>query len=168
MDGSDAIGRLVGIARRPARRAPMTLVEAADVVTGAGIDGDHKGVRFPKRGITILAREDWLAAVAMLTDLAGPVPLPWTARRANLLTDGVDLPQAAGAIIAIGPVRLEVTAQTYPCRRMEEAHLGLMKALASDWRGGVSCRVLEGGRIALGASVAVLSSSKPHRPKLPG
>jgi MOSC domain-containing protein YiiM len=165
-------GRLVGIARRSARRAPMQLVETADVTTGAGIDGDHKGVRFPKRGITILAREDWEAAIALLTDLAGPDfakagPLPWTARRANLFVEGVDLPQAAGALVAIGPVRLEVTAQTYPCRRMEEAHPGLMKALGPDWRGGVTCRVLDGGPITLGDPVTVLSSPKPHRPRLP-
>lgn len=168
MGGDGACGRLIGIARRPARRAPMVLVEAADVAAGFGIDGDHKGARFPKRGITILAREDWEVAIATLADLAGPVPLPWTARRANLLVEGVDLPQAPGAILAIGPLRLEVTAQTYPCRRMDEAHPGLLKALAPDWRGGVSCRVLEGGRIALGAAVSVMSSPTPHRPRLPG
>jgi MOSC domain-containing protein YiiM len=145
----------------------MQLVEVAEVTAGGGIDGDHKGVRFPKRGITILAREDWQAAIALLADLAGPVPLPWTARRANLFVEGVALPQAARAIIAIGPVRLEVTAQTYPCRRMEEAHPGLMKALGPDWRGGVSCRVLDGGPITLGDPVTVLSSPKPHRPRLP-
>ena len=55
------------------------------MTAGAGLEGDHKGAKFPKRGISILAREDWEAAIAMLADLAGPVPLPWTTRRANLL-----------------------------------------------------------------------------------
>ena len=74
------------------------------------------------------------------------VGLPWTTRRANLLVAGVRLPRASGGILQIGSVRLEVTAQTYPCARMEDARPGLLKALAREWRGGVTCRVVEGGR----------------------
>jgi MOSC domain-containing protein YiiM len=161
-------GRLIGIARRAARRVPMELVDGAAAVVGGGVEGDHKGVRFPKRGVTILAREDWEAAIAGLADLAGPVPLPWTARRANLLVEGLVLPRAAGAILTVGPVRLEVTAQTYPCRRMDEVHQGLLKALALEWRGGVTCRVLEGGRMAIGCAITVVSSPRPHVQRLPG
>lgn len=161
-------GRLIGIARRDAPRAPMQCVESGDIVSGAGLVGDHKGVKFARRGVTILACEDWQAALAELTDLAGPVPLPWTVRRANLLVEGLRLPRARGAIIAIGPVRLEVTAQTYPCRRMEAAHRGLLKALAPDWRGGVTCRVLEGGPVRLGDLIQVLSSPAEREIRLPG
>lgn len=164
-DGSS--GRLVGIARRPAPRAPMQLVERVAVTADAGLDGDHKGQKFPRRGATVLAIEDWQAALDRLTDLAGPVPLPWTARRANLLAEGIRLPRAKGAIIAIGPLTLEVTAETYPCRRMEQTHPGLLKALAPDWRGGVTCRVLTGGDITLGDAVAILSSPSEHTPRLP-
>lgn len=161
-------GQLIGIARRPAPRARMATIEVAGVTAGAGLDGDHKGAKFPARGITVLSREAWETAIAELTDLAGPVPLPWIVRRANLLVEGVVLPQARGAILVIGPLRLEVTAQTYPCRRMEEAHPGLLKALAPDWRGGVCCKVIEGGRIALGDAVAVLFRPQSKRTSLPG
>ncbi len=166
MRGSE--GTLIGIARRPRVRAPMEEIAAVDVTAGAGLDGDHKGLKFPRRGVTILSREDWEAAIAGLADLAGPVPLPWTTRRANLLVEGLALPQAKGAIITVGPLLLEVTAETYPCSRMEAAHRGLLRALAPYWRGGVTCRVVEGGRIELGARVVVVSSPKPHRPRLPG
>ena len=117
----------------------------------------------------MLAIEDWEAALAELVDLAGPVPLPWTMRRANLLVRGLRLPRVAGALLKVGPVLLEVTAQTYPCKRMDEAHPGLLKALAPDWRGGVTARVVEGGGIALGDAVAIISSP-PERPppRLPG
>ncbi len=161
-------GRLIGIAHRPARRTPMIETDAVEIATGAGLEGDHKGAKLPRRGVTVLAREAWDAALADLVDLAGPVPLAWTARRANLLVEGVELPQARGAVLAIGPVRLEVTAQTFPCRRMDEAHPGLLKALAPDWRGGISCRVIEGGRLQIGAAVVVLSSPPVHRVRLPG
>ena len=161
-------GELIGIARRPRPRAPMEEVDAVDIAAGGGLDGDHKGLKFPRRGVTILAIEAWEAALRQLMDLAGPVPLPWTVRRANLLARNLTLPQARGAIIAVGPLRLEVTAETYPCSRMEAAHPGLLRALAPDWRGGVTCRVIEGGHIGIGAAVSVLSSPEPHRRKLPG
>ena len=160
--------RLIGIARRPRPRAPMEVVDTVDVLAGGGLEGDHKGLKFPRRSLTLLAREDWEVALTALTDLAGPVPLPWTARRANLLVEGVRLPRSKGAILALGPLRLEVTAETYPCRRMEDVHQGLLKALAPDWRGGVTCRVVEGGRIAIGDEVVIVSSPPERRPKLPG
>lgn len=146
----------------------MEEIDAVDLTAGGGLEGDHKGSKFPRRGVTILSREAWAAALDELTDLAGPVRLPWTARRANLLVEGIELPRAAGAIIKLGLVRLEVTAQTYPCRRMEEVHRGLLRALAPDWRGGVTCRVVESGGIKLGDLIEVVSSPKVHRPRLPG
>lgn len=168
MDLSASRGKLIGIARRHQPRVPMEVVDSIRVTEGGGLEGDHKGLKFPKRGVTLLAIEDWRAALADLADLAGEVPLPWTARRANLLVEGVDLPQAARAVIAVGHVTLEVTAQTYPCRRMEAAHRGLLKALAPDWRGGITARVVAGGLIRVGDPVEIVSSPKPHRPRLPG
>jgi MOSC domain-containing protein YiiM len=146
----------------------MRLVEQVTITAGAGLDGDHKGGKFPRRGVTMLAREAWAEAIAALGDLAGEVPLPWTTRRANLLVEGVALPRAAGALLRVGPVLLEVTAQTVPCARMDEAHPGLRKALSPDWRGGVTCRVLEGGLVAIGGEVAVLLSPPERRIRLPG
>lgn len=162
-----AAGRLIGIARRPARRAPMEEIAQGVISTAAGLEGDHKGAKLPRRQITILAREDWDAALAGLTDLAGPVPLPWTARRANLLVEGVRLPRAVGALLAIGPVVLEVTAQTVPCSRMDEAHPGLLKALYPEWRGGVSCRIVTGGTVAVGDAVGIVRAPPERVRHLP-
>ena len=86
------------------------------ITAAAGLDGDFKGAKYPRRQITVLSREAWEGA---LLDL-GAATLPWTVRRANLLVGGVRLPRAAGGLIRIGETTLlEVTAQTYPCRRME-------------------------------------------------
>ncbi len=163
-----APGRLIGIAHRPAHRAPMQTVDSALIKEGGGIEGDHKGKRFPRRGVTILAREAWEAALAELAQTGNADDLPWTARRANLLIEGVALPRALGAIVAIGPVVLEITYPTTPCQRMDEARQGLMRALYPEWRGGVTCRVLEGGRVSLGDKVAVLASPPEHKLRLPG
>ena len=155
-----AAGRLIAIARRTAPRAPMETLEAGAISLERGLEGDHKGPKFPNRAITILAREDWDAAVADLTDLAGPVPLAWTVRRANLLVEGIRLPRSRGSILRVGDVELMVTAETSPCRRMEEAHRGLLKALSPDWRGGVTCRVVTAGAVAVGQDVADLEGGR--------
>jgi MOSC domain-containing protein YiiM len=158
-------GRIAGIARRDRRRAPMQEIARAFISTKTGLEGDFKGGKYPLRQITVLAREDWEEAVAEL----GAPDLSWTARRANLLVAGIALPRAKGGLIRIGPALLEVTGQTYPCARMDEARQGLLEVLGRTWRGGVTCRVLEGGQVALGDAVEVPLRPPPERvPRLPG
>ena len=147
----------------------MEEIAQAAITIERGLEGDHKGAKFPRRQVSVLALEDWRAALAELSDLAGAVELPWTARRANLLVEGVRLPRAIGARLRIGSVLIEVTAQTYPCGRMDEAHPGLLKALAQEWRGGVTGRVVEGGLIAIGdPATVVFSPPEELVPRLPG
>ena len=160
---ADMAGRLTGIARRSARLQPMQELRSATITVTGGLEGDHKGARFPDRQVTVLAQEAWCDAVAQ----AGAAELAWTARRANLLVRGVHLPRAAGGVLRIGTVRLEVTGQTVPCRRMDDAVNGLRKALHPDWRGGVTCRVLEGGSVSLGDPVEVLVSPPQRVIRLP-
>lgn len=146
----------------------MRVIEAAEVTVAAGIAGDHKGAKLKTRQVTLLAVEDWQAALDELDPANGAVDLPWAARRANLLTQGLVLPAAAGALIRVGPVLIEVMHPTFPCTRMTEAHPDLMRALAKPWRGGVSGRVLEGGAIRLGDPVTVEAEGRPWtRPRLP-
>ncbi len=159
-------GRLIGIAWRPARRAPMQTVDSVEISLEAGVAGDHKGAKFKRRAVTILAREDWEGALAELD--RGAAELPWTERRANLLVEGVRLPRALGATLRVGAVLLEVTYPTTPCARMEEAYAGLRQALHPEWRGGVTCKVLEGGRIALGDAVTLVQSPPERQRRLPG
>jgi MOSC domain-containing protein YiiM len=156
-------GRLIGVARRDMRRAPMQEVDEGLITQAAGLVGDFKGAKYPRRQITVLALEGWQAALAEIAQSG----LPWTARRANLLVEGVELPRAAGGILRIRAAHLEVTGQTYPCSRMEEAQAGLLSALAKDWRGGVTCRVLEGGPVARGDPVEVLVRPAPIVRHLP-
>ena len=153
-------GTLIAIARRTGRRAPMERLETATIDVGIGLTGDTVGPRHPQRLVTVLAREDWLAAMAALNvrDLVGGIELDWTARRANLLVSGLRLPRAKGAILRIGAVELVVTGQTHPCARMDAVQPGLLKALGSEWRGGVTCAVNNGGDIALGDCAVVVSS----------
>ncbi len=159
-------GRVIGLARRAVRRAPMEELAAGDITAAAGLAGDFKGAKHPTRQITILAREDWQDALAELPPDAAC--LHWTTRRANLFCEGLRLPRAAGAVLAIGDVTLEVTGQTHPCKRMDEAFPGLLKALAPDWRGGVTCKVVRGGTVQIGDPVRLVASPPETVRKLPG
>lgn len=161
------MGRLIGIARKAAYRAPVELFDEALVSPELGVAGDYKGAKYPRRAVTVLAREAWEAALAELGEDAA-ARLSWTARRANLLVEGVALPRARGGVVRIGAAVLEVTYPTVPCARMDEAWPGLKRALYPDWRGGITCRVVSGGPIALGDDVEVLHAPPERKIKLPG
>lgn len=143
-----ASGLLRAIATRPAKRVPMRVHDVAEIDRHAGLHGDF-GRKPGKAQVTVLSEEAWQAACGEVG-----VALAWTLRRANLLVTGIPVQPVAGARITIGAVVLEVTGETDPCRRMEEAHPGLQQALTPEARGGVRCRVLTGGRIRVGDSVA--------------
>jgi len=136
----------------------METIEAVEISLGAGLHGDHKGLKFKNRAVTILSLEAWretLDALAEQTGNQAALNFDWTVRRANLLVEGLDLPKARGGRLRIGSVDLEFTYPTQPCKRMDEAAPGLLKAMHPDWRGGVTARVICGGRICLGDEVVV-------------
>jgi MOSC domain-containing protein YiiM len=141
------MGRLTGIARRDRKRAPMETLERADISTETGVALDFRGKPGPRQ-VTVISARAWKDACVELQK-----EIPWTTRRANLLVADFELPRSIGAILKIGPVRLRITGEVDPCSRMEEQCPGLKQALQPDWRGGVSCAVLEGGAVALGDEV---------------
>jgi len=140
-------GRLIGIARRERKRAPMEELERARVETASGVAGDFRG-KPGRRQVTVLTAPGWQAACAELGR-----ELPWTTRRANLYVDGIPLADSTGQRLVIGSLVLEITGELDPCSRMDEADEGLCRALTPDWRGGVTCRVLAGGEIGVGDGV---------------
>jgi MOSC domain-containing protein YiiM len=142
-------GRLAGIARREKKRAPMQTLESADISSDTGVAADFRGLP-GDRQVTVMSAAAWRAACAELQrDVA------WTTRRANLFVDGLKLPRHAGAELHIGDVRLKITGELDPCSRMDEQCPGLTAALTPDWRGGVTCSVLQGGRVSLGDDVTI-------------
>lgn len=161
-------GKLIAIARRPSRGAPMEELAAGVITIDGGLEGDHKGRKFALRRVTVLAREAWEEALSELDPTLGPMDLPWTVRRSNLLIEGARLPRARGGIVRIGPVLLEVTYPTQPCSQMEAARTGLLKALHPDWRGGICCRVLEEGPVKIGDPVEIVLSPPEKKIRLPG
>ncbi|PEQ11873.1 MOSC domain-containing protein [Novosphingobium sp. PC22D] len=152
-------GTLAGIARRPRPRGPVEELRNASVTEAEGVHGNFRGAIVPgkkgRRQVSLLEAESWAAALAEL-GLHADEMLPWSARRADLLVQGLRLPREAGPIIAIGPsLRIEVTMECDPCNRMDELRQGLRTALVPDWRGGVLGRVLTAGEISVGDEVRI-------------
>ena len=144
------MAKLIGIAVRPAEDAAMVVLEETTIDVKDGVGGDYGGGG-KGRQVTVLSLADWQAACA---DVASD--LDWTTRRANLLVENIDSFQSAkGKRLQIGDVLLQITGETMPCNMMEEAKSGLRGALSSGWRGGVTCRVLESGKVQVGDAVAI-------------
>lgn len=150
---------LEGIARRGRSRGPIQTLDAAPVTIKAGVVGDFRGRIKPggkgRRQVSLLEAESWAEAMDAL-GLAGDAALPWTARRANLLTRGIRFPRHGGYVVAIGDsLRIQITVECDPCSRMDEVRPGLYAALLPDWRGGLLGKVISDGAIAVGDTIRI-------------
>lgn len=124
-------------------RGPMDAAQRATLVAKRGIVGnaDQGG----RRQVTIIDLERWHE----LLERVGAT-LETSARRANLVIDSLDLFDARGKTLRVGPTRLHVLGETRPCERMEEAFPGLQAAMRERWGGGAFAEVIEGGDISVG------------------
>lgn len=142
------MGKIAGIATHQVRRGDMETHQQAPILFASGVGNDFRGKKQGKRQVTILGIESWQAACQELG-----VELPWYTRRANLLVSGLDLENTTGKILQIGGLRLEITGELEPCERMNDEQPGLRGALDQFWRGGVCCRILSEGQVAVGDQI---------------
>jgi MOSC domain-containing protein YiiM len=149
-------GRVRWIGLRPAREQPMIAVDAVDALAGAGLQGDRFKGASGKRGVTLIQAEH-LPVIAVL---AGLESVDAATLRRNLLVEGIPLVALVGKRFRVGEVLLEGTGPCDPCSRMEEA-LGHGGYNAMRGHGGITARIIEGGRIALGDAVAPEISPSP-------
>src|SRR5256885_16162368 len=108
------MGRIAGIARHEQPLGPMEVLERAELVEGQGVAGDFRGTRKAgstgQNGVVLIEAVDWSIAAGECG-----AAVPWYERRANLLIEGLDLPQQPGARLRIGgEVLVEITQECAP------------------------------------------------------
>ena len=141
---------VTAIAYKTAKRGPMNPVNQAQISLTHGVENDVFG-KPGKRQVTVMSLEQWQTACQELN-----CELDWLTRRANILISGYHFSAAdVGKSITIGDVVLTITGETDPCKKMEIAYTGLEKALTPEWRGGVTCRVVEPGVINTGDKLSI-------------
>ena len=137
-------GIVTWLGLRPARAAPVLIVETAVLVADAGIEGDrYQSGR--GRQVTLIAAEDLAAIAAFL----GRVDLEPELLRRNILTRHVNLAALKGRRFRVGPALLETTGECAPCSRMETI-LGPGGYNAVRGHGGITARIVEGGTVRIG------------------
>jgi len=143
----DTLGTVQAI--RTVKRGAMKQVDQVHAHAQGGLSEDIEVKNH--RGVSLLSTEQWQDVI---TDLGRPVP--WYERRANVLIDCGGMLELIGRQLQIGDVLLDVTMETKPCAFIESLHTGMFDALKPDGRGGVCCRIHQGGVFKVGDQVTVV------------
>ena len=159
-------GRIEAIFLRPARGTAALSVPGAVALPGQGLQGDRSAATRStqpgghKRQVTLLQAEH-LPLIAAWT---GHAHLDPAVLRRNLVVSGLNL-LAARALFADQPIHiaigdqvlLQATGPCDPCSKMEQA-LGPGAYNAMRGHGGLTARVLVGGRLNVGDAVRVTAA----------
>jgi len=143
-------GTLRWIGLRPARRIELEIVDEAMLHEDSGLVGDRYAGRSGTRQVTLLQHEH----LAVIEGVLGRPVRPSELRR-NLLIGGINLLALKNKRFTLGAAVLEHTGACHPCSRMEEA-LGAGGYNAVRGHGGITARVIRGGRIALDDALEAL------------
>lgn len=131
--------------------------ESIEVVAGQGVQGDrffdwkesYKGqITFIDQGVIDEIRRH-----------AGNPELPASAFRRNVVISGVDLNSLIGTTFSIDGIRFEGTEECRPCYWMDEACGKAGTEEIMKGRGGLRCRILDGGTLKRGPAELI------HPPK---
>lgn len=153
-------GRVAWIGVRPARHAPLLTPAALHLAPGDGVAGDHYSSRTgAARGVTLIEQE---CLAAIFSYLGQHPPDPMLLRR-NIMVSGINLDALRERRFTVGDAVLEHTGTCHPCSRME-ALLGPGGYNAVRGRGGITARVVSGGTVAVGDTVARVDDSNNRSP----
>lgn len=144
-------GKVLLVSIRPERKQLPVRINQVQALAEIGLEGDHYASKGGKRQVTLIAQEH-INGVASMLGVEGVDPL--TLRR-NIVTSGINLHSLKDKRFQIGEAVLEYTGECHPCSRMEE-NLGQGGYNAMRGHGGITCRIIQSGRIATGDSIKVL------------
>jgi MOSC domain-containing protein YiiM len=142
-------GVVTWIGLRPVRRQPVVVVPYADLDPEEGLIGDHYHSRSNKRRQVTLIQAEHIAAIAAYL---GTDPIDPDRLRRNIVVSGINLLALKDRAFRVGSAVLVATGACHPCSRMEEM-LGPGGYNAVRGHGGITARVVGGGRLGLGDAV---------------
>jgi len=147
-------GTVQWIGLRSSKRGPIHVVEEASVDEKGFIGDRYDGPPDGKRMVTLILREhiDVMATILGVDDI-DPILL-----RRNIVVSGLNLKALEGHDFQIGEVVLHGTGNCAPCSLMEE-NLGPGGYNSMRGHGGLTTRVVSGGKIRKGDSVKLLPKS---------
>ena len=155
-------GKLESIYLRPARNVACVQTQEAIAITGLGLQGDRTAMgkshnltsqKYSNRQVTLMQAEH----IAVLAKLLGK-PIDAALLRRNLVVSGINLLAAKSLFrdqvmqLKVGEVILEITGPCEPCSKMEVA-FGKGAYNAMRGHGGVTAKVIKGGKLSLGDTV---------------
>ena len=142
------IGRVKWIGLRPARRAPIDVVNQVAANDQGLKDDFFQGPPDAPRQVTLI-QEEHLAAVA---SILGRDSVPPELLRRNIVVAGINLQALKESEFQIGDAILYATGNCAPCSLMEE-NLGPGGYNAMRGHGGITARVVRAGTIQVNDEV---------------
>ena len=140
-------GKVDWMSIRPVKRGAVQVVEEVEVTEEGGLTGDHYSGQSGNRQVTLIQKEHLDAAASILQKEVDPA-----LTRRNIVVSGINLLALKDAQFQIGEVVLETTGLCHPCSRMEE-NFGPGGYNAMRGHGGITARVVKGGKIRVGDKV---------------
>lgn len=146
-------GQVASITVRPHSVGDVKSLQEVLAIHGQGLEGDHHKSKDGKRQVTLIQGEH-LDAVASILKLEKVNP---TLTRRNIVVCGINLISLKGKQFQVGEAILEYTGECHPCSRME-TNLGRGGYNAMRGHGGITARIIKGGKIAVGDTVSALTA----------
>ncbi len=130
------------------------------VRTNFGIEGDYRSGKYQIGQITLVEAEimDTVSHELGYDILAG-------ASRRQIMVRGITLNRLIGQNLRLGHVLVRVEDKCNPCNNMEK-RIGPGAKDAMNDRGGIRCRVIEGGELCFGDKITVDDSGFTYYAKL--
>lgn len=125
-----------------------------------GIIGDYRSEKFQIGQITLIEAD---TLDAMSHELG--YDIPDGASRRQIVVRGITLNELIGRNLRMGQILVRVEDKCNPCKKMEKK-IGPGAKNAMNDKGGIRCRIIEGGELHVGAKITVETPRCPYYARL--
>jgi len=142
------------------QNAPAESCNQVMVRTNFGIEGDYRSGKYQIGQITLVEAE---IMDTVSRELGYDIPVG--ASRRQIMVRGIVVNELIGQNLRLGHILVRVEDKCNPCNNMEK-RIGPGAKDAMNGRGGIRCRVIEGGELRVGDKITVEDSGRTYYAKL--